>query len=75
LEEEINYLLVLPLYSALPKDQQAQSFISNDQQRKCIIATNAAETNVTINGIVYVVDTGKAKASNHMPALLQAQIR
>ena len=56
-----------PLYAALPFDDQLKALepgkILKDGRamRKCVIATNIAETSVTIPGIVYVVDSGFVK--------------
>lgn len=47
-------LAVLPLYSALSRAKQQEIF-EDSEYRKCIVATNAAETSITIDGIVYVV--------------------
>ncbi|XP_052798747.1 probable ATP-dependent RNA helicase DHX37 [Mya arenaria] len=53
---------VLPLYSLLPTDKQAKVFGPvPDGCRLCVVATNVAETSLTIPGIKYVVDTGKMK--------------
>lgn len=58
-------LQVLPFYSLLPEPQQRRVFQhkSEDAQhtRRVIVATNIAETSVTVPGIVYVVDSGRAK--------------
>lgn len=55
-------MLVLPLYSLLPLNKQAQIFQTPpDGTRLCVIATNVAETSLTIPNIKYVVDTGKIK--------------
>ncbi|XP_065890829.1 probable ATP-dependent RNA helicase DHX37 isoform X2 [Dysidea avara] len=55
-------LVVKPLYSQLPSDQQAEVFIPPpDGVRLCVVATNVAETSLTIPGVKYVVDTGKVK--------------
>jgi HrpA-like RNA helicase len=55
-------LHVLPLYSLLPTEAQMRVFDDPPEgTRLCIIATNVAETSVTIPGIRYVVDAGKVK--------------
>ncbi|ODQ65758.1 P-loop containing nucleoside triphosphate hydrolase protein [Nadsonia fulvescens var. elongata DSM 6958] len=55
-------LHVLPLYSLLPTKEQMKVFENPpDGSRLCIIATNVAETSLTIPGIRYVVDCGRAK--------------
>jgi ATP-dependent RNA helicase DHX8/PRP22 len=53
-------LLVLPLYAALHPEQQARVFLPTFC-RRCIVATNIAETSITLEGIVYVVDPGYVK--------------
>jgi len=59
---EAPKLLVRPLYAALPPALQVQVFEPTPADcRKVILATNIAETSVTINGIRYVVDSGFAK--------------
>lgn len=55
---------VLPLYGRLTKSEQDRIFQST-QERKIIIATNIAETSITIPGIRYVVDTGRARISEY----------
>ncbi|XP_020860011.1 LOW QUALITY PROTEIN: putative ATP-dependent RNA helicase DHX37 [Phascolarctos cinereus] len=55
-------LHVLPLYSLLAPEKQAQVFRSPPEGcRLCVVATNVAETSLTIPGIKYVVDCGKVK--------------
>ena len=57
-------LYVLPLYSLLPSDKQVRVFDEKSipqNSRLCVIATNIAETSLTIPNIKYVVDTGKIK--------------
>nr|XP_004668515.2 probable ATP-dependent RNA helicase DHX37 isoform X2 [Jaculus jaculus] len=55
-------LHVLPLYSLLAPEKQAQVFKSPPEgTRLCVVATNVAETSLTIPGIKYVVDCGKVK--------------
>ncbi|ESO08407.1 hypothetical protein HELRODRAFT_74874, partial [Helobdella robusta] len=55
-------MYVLPLYSLLPSDKQALVFKPVPAGfRLCVVATNVAETSITIPNIKYVVDTGKVK--------------
>lgn len=55
-------ILVLPLFAALPQHAQQRIFQSAPPNtRKVILSTNIAETSVTVPGVRFVVDTGKAK--------------
>ncbi|KAI9482833.1 MAG: P-loop containing nucleoside triphosphate hydrolase protein, partial [Benjaminiella poitrasii] len=55
-------LHVLPLYSMLPTEAQLRVFEPPPEgTRLCVVATNVAETSVTIPGVRYVVDCGKSK--------------
>jgi len=57
---------VLPLYSQLPMEQQSRVFESPpDGSRLIILATNVAETSLTIPGIRYVFDCGRAKEKKY----------
>ncbi|MBC8317670.1 MAG: ATP-dependent RNA helicase HrpA [Desulfobulbaceae bacterium] len=56
--------LVLPLFGRLSGSEQNQVFRSSKQQ-KIIVATNVAETSLTVPGIRYVVDTGFARISSY----------
>lgn len=58
----IDQLLVLPFYAALPQKQQDKVFLPPPRGiRKIVLATNIAETSLTISGINYVVDCGLVK--------------
>ncbi|KAL4370878.1 hypothetical protein AHAS_Ahas06G0109800 [Arachis hypogaea] len=63
-------LLILPIYSQLPADLQAKIFQrAEDGARKCIVATNIAETSLTVDGILYVIDTGYGKMKVYNPRM------
>lgn len=57
---------VLPLFGRLSAAEQTRVFKSVSG-RKIIVATNVAETSITIPGIRYVVDTGLARISHYSP--------
>lgn len=58
----VGAMHVLPLYSLLPSEKQMQVFEPPPEgTRLVVIATNVAETSLTIPGIRYVVDSGRAK--------------
>lgn len=62
LTEDYPKLLVLPLFAALPQHAQQRIFQpAPPNTRKVILSTNIAETSVTVPGVRFVVDTGKAK--------------
>ena len=58
--------LILPLYARLTAAEQARVF-ARSPERKIIVATNVAETSITIPGIKYVVDSGLARISSYSP--------
>ncbi|XP_045071192.1 pre-mRNA-splicing factor ATP-dependent RNA helicase PRP16-like isoform X2 [Coregonus clupeaformis] len=63
-------LTVLPIYSQLPSDLQAKIFQkAPDGVRKCIVATNIAETSLTVDGIMFVVDAGYCKLKVFNPRI------
>ena len=57
-------LMVLPLHGDLPAAAQAR-VVQPAQRRKLILATNVAETSVTIPGIAVVIDSGLARVAGH----------
>jgi ATP-dependent helicase HrpA len=60
----LRHTVVQPLYARLGAADQGKVFASIPQ-RRVILATNVAETSLTIPGIVYVVDTGLARLSRY----------
>uniref|UniRef100_A0A0D9WZA3 RNA helicase n=1 Tax=Leersia perrieri TaxID=77586 RepID=A0A0D9WZA3_9ORYZ len=63
-------LSILPIYSQLPADLQAKIFQKAEEgTRKCIVATNIAETSLTVDGIFYVIDTGYGKMKVYNPRM------
>ena len=67
-------LLVLPLYSSLPPHMQQRIFDPAPPSktlpgRKVVVSTNIAETSLTIDGIVYVVDPGFCKQKVYNPRI------
>lgn len=59
---EVHGMLILPLYGALSTEQQQNVFDPVEKGvRRVIVATNIAATSLTIDGVVYVVDSGFVK--------------
>ena len=56
----------MPLFGDLPAEEQDR-VLSPCSQRKVVLATNVAETSITIDGITGVVDTGLAKVMRFDP--------
>ena len=56
---------VLPLYARLPAEQQQKIFNPTGNKRRIVIATNVAESSVTVPRIRYVIDSGTARISRY----------
>lgn len=59
---------IMPLYADLPLDEQ-QAVLNPGSRRKIVLATNVAETSLTIEGVTAVVDSGLARVLRIDPAL------
>lgn len=74
---DVPELVVYPLYSSLPPQAQKQIFNQapgprtpgGPPGRKVVVSTNVAETSLTIDGIVYVVDPGFSKQKVYNPRI------
>ncbi len=66
LERELQKVEVLPLFSRLSWEQQSKIFKRGAQQR-IVLATNVAETSITVPGIRAVIDSGLARISRYSP--------
>jgi ATP-dependent helicase HrpB len=71
-------LALRPLHGSLPIDEQERA-IAPERQRKIVLATNIAETSVTLPRVVAVIDSGLARVAKHavwsgLPSLQLARI-
>lgn len=72
LPKDAPLIVPLPLYAALSPSQQLKIFESlPSNKRKVILATNIAETSITVSGVRYVIDSGlrKVKVWKHLLGL------
>ncbi|KAJ3395078.1 DEAH-box ATP-dependent RNA helicase prp43 [Lobulomyces angularis] len=72
--QQIGQIVVYPLYGSLPPQQQQRIFEpapparnGGPPGRKVVVSTNLAETSLTIDGIVYVIDPGFSKQKIYDP--------
>jgi ATP-dependent helicase HrpA len=66
LERELDSTEILPLYSRLSWEQQSKIF-QRGTKRRIVLATNVAETSITVPGIRAVIDSGVARVSRYSP--------
>jgi len=65
---ETKRWIILPLHSTLSIEEQDKVFdIPPDGVRKCILSTNISETSVTIDGLRFIIDSGKVKEISYDP--------
>lgn len=76
LGNDAGELKCIPLYSTLPPNLQQRIFeaapakkASGAIGRKCVVSTNIAETSLTIDGVVFVIDPGFAKQKVYNPRI------
>ncbi|MDP3764012.1 MAG: ATP-dependent RNA helicase [bacterium] len=65
----LSGLVPLPCYGTLSPDDQQKIFNDYPGERKVVVATNIAETSITVEGVVYVVDGGYIKQLNFHPEM------
>ncbi len=58
---------ILPLFARLGLGEQQRIFHPSGKKRRIVLATNVAETSLTIPGIIYVIDSGLARISRYLP--------
>uniref|UniRef100_A0A1B0BK13 ATP-dependent RNA helicase DHX34 n=1 Tax=Glossina palpalis gambiensis TaxID=67801 RepID=A0A1B0BK13_9MUSC len=64
--EQQPHWIILPLHSSLSLVEQDKVFdYAPEGMRKCIISTNIAETSLTVDGIRFVIDSGKVKEMSY----------
>uniref|UniRef100_A0A6I8Q5K1 RNA helicase n=1 Tax=Xenopus tropicalis TaxID=8364 RepID=A0A6I8Q5K1_XENTR len=79
---DVGDIKIIPLYSTLPPQQQQRIFEppppkkpSGAIGRKVVVSTNIAETSLTIDGVVFVIDPGFAKQKdNTYPEILRSNL-
>ncbi len=68
LGNKVAELIVCPIYANLPSEMQAKIFEPTPEgARKVVLATNIAETSITIDGVVFVIDPGFVKQNSYNP--------
>lgn len=68
LGNKIAELIICPIYANLPSEMQAKIFEPTPEgARKVVLATNIAETSITIDGVVFVIDPGFVKQNSYNP--------
>ncbi|KAG8731488.1 Cyclin-dependent kinase catalytic subunit [Ceratobasidium sp. 414] len=68
LGNKVSELIVCPIYANLPSEMQAKIFEPTPEgARKVVLATNIAETSITIDGVVFVIDPGFVKQNSYNP--------
>lgn len=67
---DIRDIKILPMYSSLPPERQAEVFKEAPKNTtKCIVATNIAETSLTVDGVKFVIDPGYSRIKVFQPKM------
>ena len=66
---------ILPLFARLSNTEQAKIFRPNGENRRVILATNVAETSLTVPNIHFVIDTGLARIKRYSPRTKVEQLQ
>lgn len=75
LGEKAMPMMITAIYANLPQEQQNRIFIPTPPNcRKVVLATNIAETSLTVDGIKYVVDPGYVKENSFVPSTGMTQL-
>lgn len=71
LVKTVPRMKIMPLYGSLSGQAQQEVFekVQTAFTRKIVLATNIAETSVTVSGVRYVIDCGKSKVKQYRPKL------
>ncbi|KAI7871539.1 P-loop containing nucleoside triphosphate hydrolase protein [Spinellus fusiger] len=68
LGSKMGELIICPIYANLPSEMQSRIFEPTPQgARKVILATNIAETSITVDGVTFVIDPGFSKQKSFNP--------
>jgi ATP-dependent helicase HrpB len=67
-------IAVLPLHGDLPPEEQDRA-LKKLTQRKVVLATNVAETSITVDGVTAVVDSGLARQMEFEPSIGMDRLR
>ncbi len=72
---KMRHIEFIPLHGDLPPDAQDKAFDTQSQRRRVILATNVAETSITLPGITAVVDTGLVRQRIHQSRRIVLALR
>lgn len=64
---KVDDLVLLPAHGGLDPNEQRKIFDTYPGKRKAVVATNVAETSITLDGVVYVIDSGLIKQTHFHP--------